>query len=120
MSHLAASLVGVMLLIVARGLVKRLERAWVAAIGLLLSGAVFSLAKGLDWEEAIILCLLAVTLWGFRDSFYRRPISRTFELSWNWIATVCTKTSTVARIKRGALPFHAKSHHKSLEYSTWR
>lgn len=90
MSHLAASLVGVMLLIVARGLVKRLERAWVAAIGLLLSGAVFSLAKGLDWEEAIILCLLAVTLWGFRDSFYRRPISRTFELSWNWIATVCT------------------------------
>ena len=90
MSHLAASLVGVALLIVARGLSKRLARAWVAALILLLSGAVFSLAKGLDWEEATILCISAFTLWGFRDSFYRRPISGPFDLSWNWIATVGT------------------------------
>ncbi|MEJ5899107.1 bifunctional lysylphosphatidylglycerol flippase/synthetase MprF [Ochrobactrum teleogrylli] len=90
MSHLAASLVGVALLIVARGLSKRLERAWVAAMTLLLSGAVFSLAKGLDWEEAVILCIFALTLWNFRDSFYRRPISGPFELSWNWITTVGT------------------------------
>ncbi|AIB22616.1 hypothetical protein P035_01912 [Brucella suis 06-988-1656] len=90
MSHLAASLVGVALLIVARGLSKRLERAWVAAMVLLLCGAVFSIAKGLDWEEASILCLFALSLWGFRDSFYRRPIAGPFELSWNWIATVGT------------------------------
>ncbi|PQZ26217.1 lysylphosphatidylglycerol synthetase [Ochrobactrum vermis] len=90
MSHLAASLVGVALLIVARGLSKRLARAWVAAQILLLSGAAFSLAKGLDWEEATILCIFAFTLWGFRDSFYRRPISGPFDLSWNWIATVGT------------------------------
>ncbi|MBR7651807.1 bifunctional lysylphosphatidylglycerol flippase/synthetase MprF [Brucella oryzae] len=90
MSHLAASLVGVALLIVARGLSKRLARAWVAAQILLLSGATFSLAKGLDWEEATILCIFAFTLWGFRDSFYRRPISGPFNLSWNWIATVGT------------------------------
>nr|WP_196108078.1 MULTISPECIES: bifunctional lysylphosphatidylglycerol flippase/synthetase MprF [unclassified Ochrobactrum] len=90
MSHLAASLVGVALLIVARGLSKRLARAWVAAQILLLCGAAFSLAKGLDWEEAITLCLFAFTLWGFRDSFYRRPISGPFDLSWNWIATVGT------------------------------
>ncbi|MDH0124965.1 bifunctional lysylphosphatidylglycerol flippase/synthetase MprF [Brucella intermedia GD04153] len=90
MSHLAASLVGVALLIVARGLSKRLARAWVAAQILLLCGAAFSLAKGLDWEEAITLCLVAFTLWGFRDSFYRRPISGPFDLSWNWIATVGT------------------------------
>ncbi|PQA71467.1 lysylphosphatidylglycerol synthetase, partial [Brucella oryzae] len=30
----------------------------------------------------------AFTLWGFRDSFYRRPISVPFVLSWNWSATV--------------------------------
>ncbi|SPU66941.1 lysylphosphatidylglycerol synthetase [Brucella neotomae] len=57
MSHLAASLVGVALLIVARGLSKRLERAWVAAMVLLLCGAVFSIAKGLT-GKASILCLL--------------------------------------------------------------
>ncbi len=32
----------------------------------------------------------ALSLWGFRDSFYRRPIAGPFELSWNWIATVGT------------------------------
>lgn len=89
-SHLAASLVGVALLIVARGLFKRLERAWIAAIVLLLFGAVFSIAKGLDWEEASILCVFALALWGFRDSFYRRPISGPFELSWSWVASVGT------------------------------
>ncbi len=88
MSHLAASLVGVTLLIVARGLARRLERAWIAAMSLLLCGAIFSLTKGLDWEEAVTLCVFAGALWGFRDSFYRRPISESFELSWNWIATV--------------------------------
>ncbi|WP_343314863.1 bifunctional lysylphosphatidylglycerol flippase/synthetase MprF [Brucella sp. BE17] len=90
MSHLAASLVGVALLIVARGLFKRLERAWIAATVLLLSGAIFSMAKGLDWEEATILCLFAGILWAFRASFYRRPVSVPFILSWNWIATVGT------------------------------
>ncbi|MEC6999579.1 phosphatidylglycerol lysyltransferase domain-containing protein [Brucella abortus] len=75
---------------VARGLFHPVERAWVAAMVLLLCGAVFSIAKGLDWEEASILCLFALSLWGFRDSFYRRPIAGPFELSWNWIATVGT------------------------------
>lgn len=90
MSHLAASLIGVALLIIARGLAKRLERAWVVAVGLLLAGSVFSIAKGLDWEEAAILCFLAIALWSFRDSFYRRPITGPFELTWNWIASVGT------------------------------
>lgn len=89
-SHLLASLAGATLLIVARGLFKRLERAWVAAITLLLCGAIFSLVKGLDWEEAMLLCLLAAALWSTRSSFYRRPISIPFILSWNWIATVAT------------------------------
>nr|WP_245581921.1 bifunctional lysylphosphatidylglycerol flippase/synthetase MprF [Phyllobacterium phragmitis] len=90
MSHLAASFVGVALLIVARGLAKRLARAWVAALVLLLAGAGFSLAKGLDWEEAGILCIFAGVLWVFRGSFYRRPIVGPFVLTWNWIASVGT------------------------------
>ncbi|WP_420961760.1 bifunctional lysylphosphatidylglycerol flippase/synthetase MprF [Brucella sp. IR073] len=90
MSHLAASFVGVALLIVARGLARRLARAWVTTMILFLAGAVFSLVKGLDWEEALILCAFAGILWVFRDSFYRRPITGPFELTWNWIASVGT------------------------------
>lgn len=88
LSHLAASFVAVALLIVARGLAKRLRRAWVVGLVLFSSGAVFALAKGLDWEEALILSMLAAVLWLFRDSFYRRPLDRGLQLSWGWLASV--------------------------------
>ena len=66
MSHLGASLVGVALLIVARGLARRLWRAWLVALVLFSLGAIFALAKGLAWEEAVMLTLMAGTLILFR------------------------------------------------------
>lgn len=48
LSHLLASIVG-MLLFVAAGLWRRRKGAWATTIGLLLAGAVFSLVKALDW-----------------------------------------------------------------------
>lgn len=86
-SHLAASFAAVAMLIVARGLARRLQRAWLAAIILFGLGAFFSLAKGLDWEEAAALALLCVVLLVFRDSFYRRPMGSTFSMSWGWLAS---------------------------------
>lgn len=73
-SHLAASLVGLALLVVARGLYRRLRRAHTVALGLLVAGAVFSLAKGLDWEEACVLAGTAGLIASFRDAFYRAPL----------------------------------------------
>ena len=55
-SHLAASIAGLLLIVVARGLNRKLHRAWAAAMLLLGLGLVTSLAKGnLDWEEALLL-----------------------------------------------------------------
>lgn len=88
MSHLAASFVGVALLVVARGLAKRLWRAWVVSVALLPAGAVFALSRGLDWEEAVLLGLLTVLLIGFRDTFYRRSAINPFALTWSWLAAV--------------------------------
>ncbi|WP_062219404.1 bifunctional lysylphosphatidylglycerol flippase/synthetase MprF [Aureimonas sp. D3] len=88
MSHLAASFVGVALLIVSRGLAKRLWRAWVVAFALLIAGALFSISKGLDWEEAIVLSLLAGLLIGFRHAFYRRSMRGLFAITWSWLAAV--------------------------------
>ncbi|WP_019997821.1 bifunctional lysylphosphatidylglycerol flippase/synthetase MprF [Aureimonas ureilytica] len=88
MSHLAASFVGVTLLIVSRGLAKRLWRAWVVALGLLVAGAVFSISKGLDWEEAFVLVLVAGLLLGFRHAFYRRSMRGLFAINWSWLAAV--------------------------------
>ncbi|KQQ81817.1 bifunctional lysylphosphatidylglycerol flippase/synthetase MprF [Aureimonas sp. Leaf324] len=88
MSQLAASFVGVALLIVARGLAKRLWRAWVVSLGLLLAGAVFALFRGLDWEEAVLLVIQATLLLGFRRAFYRRSVLNPFALTWSWLAAV--------------------------------
>lgn len=71
-SHLAGSLIGTALLLVAPALNARLRSGFLAARPLLLGGALFSLAKGLDWEEALVeLAVLAVLQYA-RPSFYRR------------------------------------------------
>lgn len=90
MSHLGASFVGLALLIIARGLARRLWRAWLVALGLFSLGAVFALVKGLAWEEALMLTLMAGTLFLFRDSFYRKPLGERFTLTWGWLASVGT------------------------------
>lgn len=70
-SHLSASLSGLFLLLLSRGLARRMARAWVAAMAFLAAGAVFALARGLDWEEALALALIAAILSLFRQEFDR-------------------------------------------------
>lgn len=70
-SHLGGSLVGTALLLVAPALHARLRSGLIAARPLLVAGALFSLGKGLDWEEALVqLGALAVLHYG-RVNFYR-------------------------------------------------
>ncbi|QPC95028.1 bifunctional lysylphosphatidylglycerol flippase/synthetase MprF [Mesorhizobium sp. INR15] len=87
-SHLAASFVGIAMLILARGLARRLQQAWAASLILFILGAVFSIGKGLDWEDAIVLLGLSAILIAFRATFYRRPIEGAGPLSWGWLASV--------------------------------
>ncbi len=70
-SHLAASLIGVLCLLLANGLRRRLSAAWALTLGLLLLSSVLSLLKGLDWEEAGIALTVAGLLFVFRRAFYR-------------------------------------------------
>ncbi len=70
-SHLAASLVGVLCLLLAHGLRRRLSAAWALTVVLLLAGAGLSMLKGFDWEEASLLVLTATLLAMFRNAFYR-------------------------------------------------
>lgn len=84
-SHLLASVTGLLLIIIARGLYRRIALARFAAIVLLLTGAVFSLMKGLDWEEAVVLIAVAATLFIYKDAFYRKGDWRSFRLDATWI-----------------------------------
>ena len=70
-SHVAAALTGVMLLILARGLAKGYRAALGATIIVLILAAVSAVLKGLDYEEALILGGLAVAAWSQAPLFDR-------------------------------------------------
>ncbi|MFI5389873.1 MAG: bifunctional lysylphosphatidylglycerol flippase/synthetase MprF [Bacteriovoracales bacterium] len=71
-SHLMGSVVGFGLLLLAREVWRKNQAAFRSLIILLLVGAVASLAKGLDYEEALVLLIIALILLPFKSSFYRK------------------------------------------------
>jgi phosphatidylglycerol lysyltransferase len=83
-SHLAGSVVGMALLLLAQALQRRLDGAWYVAVALLAAGAVASLVKGLDWEEAMLLTALLLAILPFRDQFRRRAalLEEPFATGW--------------------------------------
>ncbi|HYQ50284.1 MAG TPA: phosphatidylglycerol lysyltransferase domain-containing protein, partial [Pseudomonas sp.] len=95
-SHFGASLIGVLCLLLAQGLRRRLSAAWLLTTVLLLVGALLSLLKGFDWEEACLLTATAVLLALFRRSFYRP--SRLLELPFSpiyLVASACVVGASV-------------------------
>ncbi len=95
-SHLGASLIGVLCLLLAQGLRRRLSAAWVLTMVMLLVAAMLSLMKGFDWEEASLLLLTASLLAVFRRSFYRP--SRLLELPFSsvyMVAALCVLGASV-------------------------
>ncbi len=88
LSHLAGSVIGVALLILARGLYRRLDGAWWVSLWLILAGIVVSLLKGLDWEEAALLGTVLLALLVTRDEFHRRASLLAEPLSPSWVLSV--------------------------------
>jgi phosphatidylglycerol lysyltransferase len=87
-SHLLASVAGVLLLILARGLLRRLDAAYFLAIGALSAGIVFSLLKGFDYEEAIILSFVLVLVVSSRAAFYRKTSLLSEPFTPGWLLTI--------------------------------
>lgn len=87
-SHFLASLAGGGLLLLGRGLLRRLDGAWWGAVLLLGGASLFSLTKGLDFEEALGSLLLLTLLLISRKQFYRK--GSILHPSWtsSWIAAV--------------------------------
>jgi phosphatidylglycerol lysyltransferase len=108
-SHFLGSVVGTALLLVAYGLSQRLDAAYVLSASLLGAGAVFSLAKGLDYEEASLLTLMLVALLPARRHFYRRASLLHARFSPGWLLAVILAVSGSV-----AIGFFA---HRHVEYS---
>ncbi|MCF6289585.1 MAG: bifunctional lysylphosphatidylglycerol flippase/synthetase MprF [Desulfobacterales bacterium] len=86
--HFVASLMGVGLLILARGLQRRLDGAYLLTLLLLAAGAVFSLLKGIDYEEAILLAALFAALLPCRRHFYRKAALLSQPFTFGWITAI--------------------------------
>lgn len=72
MSHLLGSIVGLGLLVLARGLQRRIDAAYLLTTTLLGTGIVLSLLKGFNYEEALILMIILAALVPCRRFFYRK------------------------------------------------
>jgi phosphatidylglycerol lysyltransferase len=89
-SHFLNSVIGMSLLILARGLQRRLDAAYWLTLVLLLAGAVASLLKGIDYEEAGLLVLLAIALAPAHRLFYRRASLFDITFSFGWLLACAT------------------------------
>ena len=83
-SHFLGSLIGSALLLLAWGIRRRLDAAYHLAVILLGVGILFSLAKGLDYEEATVLAVMLAALLLSRRSFYRPAslLEERFSMAW--------------------------------------
>jgi phosphatidylglycerol lysyltransferase len=87
-SHFVGSVVGAALLVLARGLQRRLDGAWAVTVALLVVGIAASLLKGFDYEEAILLALVLAALLPCRRQFSRRASLLDEPFSVEWVAAI--------------------------------
>jgi phosphatidylglycerol lysyltransferase len=84
-SHFLSSILGIVLILLAFGLSRRLDAAWAATVACLASAAVLALFKGFDWEESVILLALLVLALPCHGAFPRRARLSRLEISPGWL-----------------------------------
>jgi phosphatidylglycerol lysyltransferase len=108
-SHLAGSVIGLALLVLARALFRRVAAAYQMTFWLLLAGILASLLKGLEIEQALALSLVLLILWLGRRAFYRPSAIMAERFTPVWIASLVIVISTAVWVG-----FFA---HRHVEYS---
>ncbi len=83
-SHFLSSIAGTVMIVVASGLLRRVRAAWWLAVVMAGGGIVFSVVKGFDWEEALVLLVFLGALLPFKSKFHRSAgiWTRRFSLQW--------------------------------------
>ncbi len=91
-AHFLSSVIGVLLLFVARALLRRLDAAWWAAVVLVALALVFALPKGVAVTEAAVLAALLLALLVSRRQFTRRASLLAVPFTGGWLvamAVIC-------------------------------
>lgn len=85
---LLSSIIGVILIIVAHGLARRIDGAFWIALAALLAGAATAILHGIDYDRAIVLVLAALVMWPCRREFHRTARLLQARLEAGWIALI--------------------------------
>ncbi len=109
LSHFFGSITGAALLLLARGLQRRLDAAYQLTVGVLGAGILFQLFKGGDFEEATILSVMLFALVASRRHFYRKASLLNEGFGPGWIAAII-----LVLISAAWLGFFSYKH---IEYS---
>lgn len=86
LSHLAGSLIGLLLLFLARGIHLKIDAAWYGSLSLLGLGIATLLLK-LNWREALLLLAILALLLPTRNHFQRHSSLLRMSFSKSWLAT---------------------------------
>jgi len=85
-SHTLSITAGALLIALSRGIAAQVRSAYHLTQVLLISGALLTFLKGIDYEEAIILLSVALLLWRERKRFYRESYPLLSPRSLLWLA----------------------------------
>lgn len=97
-AHFLASVMGVVLMISARGLAYRLQGARRLALGAATAAIVLSIAKAFAAYEAAALTLFVLLLFASRRRFSRRVSVRDQMPTWRWALALCAVLSAAAAL----------------------
>lgn len=94
-SHVAGTVIAVLMIFVARGLWARIEAAWYAAIALFVVGAILSLTRELALINAVLLGMGALLLAPCKPAFNRRSSLLAMDINPWWAGSVMTTLGLV-------------------------
>ena len=110
--HLTSVLAGFALLVLAQGLWRRKQTAWLLTVIILLLSVIVHLVKGLDYEEASLAALLLVYLLSQRSHF--RALTDAPSI---WQGVRALITALVFTLAYGAIGFYVLDRHFRVHYN---
>lgn len=114
-SHFLGSIFGVGLLLLSRGLQRRLDTAYYLTVALVVCGIVLSILKGLVYEEASILMIMLLILIPSKPSFYRKGSLFGGKFTMGWLFVI-----GVVLVSTGWLTYFSYRHEEYSRDLWWR
>ena len=97
-SHFLSSILGLVLVMLAFGLRRRLDAAWLATVMVLVIAAVLALLKGFNWPETTALALLGLVLMPLHPAFPRTSRLTRMEITPGWLASALAAVAGAAAL----------------------